>query len=432
MEPAAGRRARDPARARRPRSEAGRRFGSERRARVVIALRVLIFTQYFTPEIGATQTRLHTFAAGLAERGHDVEVICEVPNHPQGVVRDGYGHRVIDRRRLDGFLASYVWVRTSPTKTARTRLAFYGSYMAMAAAVGSLTRRPDVIFASSPPLSVAAAAAVVAARHRVPWVMDVRDLWPEAAVAVGELSNPRMLTAAERLERRLYRSAAAITTVTRSFTESVAAKDVNAKKIHLLPNGTTHLYLEAAELESDRASLDLPDDKFICTYAGNVGIAQGLDTAVHAAGLLGHDFQLVILGDGPVRPALEKQAKELPPGLVVFRDQVPQHEAVRYLRASDALLVPLAADPVLEKFVPSKLYDFCAVGRPVVIAAAGEPERLVMASGAAVAVPPEAPEALAEPIRQLRSDTQLCAQLSERGHRFASVNRRDRGVGDVE
>src|SRR5829696_3138175 len=243
MEPAAGRRARDPARARRPRSEAGRRFGSERRARVVIALRVLIFTQYFTPEIGATQTRLHSFAAGLAERGHDVEVICEVPNHPQGVVRDGYGQRVVDRRRLDGFLATYVWVRTSSTKTMRTRLAFYGSYMAMAAAVGSLARRPDVIFASSPPLPVAAAAAVAAARHWVPWMMDVRDLWPEAAVAVGELSNPMMLAAAERFERRLYGSAAAITTVTEPFRQSIAAKVGHAEKIHLIPNGTTRLYL---------------------------------------------------------------------------------------------------------------------------------------------------------------------------------------------
>src|SRR5829696_336780 len=324
MEPAAGRRARDPARARRPRSEAGRRFGSERRARVVIALRVLIFTQYFTPEIGATQTRLHTFAAGLAERGHDVEVICEVPNHPQGVVRDGYGHRVIDRRRLDGFLATYVWVRTSPTKTTRTRLAFYGSYMAMAAAVGSLTRRPDVIFASSPPLPVAAAAAVVAARHRVPWVMDVRDLWPEAAVAVGELSNPRMLAAAERLERWLYRRATAITTVTDAFRRSISREVIDATKIHLIPNGTTQLYLDAANRAPDRRSLGLPVDRFIWTYAGNVGVAQGLETAIEAAAILDDRFQLLILGDGPIRRELENQAELLRPGCVIFRDQVPQ------------------------------------------------------------------------------------------------------------
>jgi glycosyltransferase involved in cell wall biosynthesis len=387
-------------------------------------LRVLIFTQYFTPEIGATQTRLHTFAAGLAERGHDVEVICEVPNHPQGVARPGYGGRLVDRRRLDGFRATYVWVRTSPTKTTRTRLAFYGSYMAMAAAVGSLTRRPDVIFASSPPLPVAAAAAVVAARHGVPWVMDVRDLWPEVAVAVGELSNPRMLEAAERLERRLYRSAAAITTVTEPFRESIATKGGDAEKIHLLPNGTTRLYLDAANLEPDRASLDLPADKFIWTYAGNVGVAQGLETAVDAAGLLGDEFQLLILGDGPVRRRLEERAKTVSPASVVFHGQVPQEEAVRYLRASDALLVPLGADPVFEKFVPSKLFDFCAVGRPVIVAASGEPERIVSRARSALSAQPGCAGALVEVVQRLAAEPSLRDQLSTNGRALAIAHMR--------
>jgi glycosyltransferase involved in cell wall biosynthesis len=393
-------------------------------------VRVLIFTQFFTPEVGATQTRLHTFAAGLAERGHDVEVICEVPNHPQGLVRPGYGGRgrLVDRRSLESFRVRYVWVRTSPTKTTRSRLAFYGSYMAMAVAVGSFTRRPDVIFASSPPLPVAAAAAIVSRRHRVPWVMDVRDLWPEVAVAVGELSNPRMLAAAERLERRLYASAAAITTVTEPFRESIATKVGNAEKIHLLPNGTTRLYLDAARLEPDRASLELPKDKFIWTYAGNVGVAQGLETAVDAAGLLGDEFGLLILGDGPVRRRLEERATSHTSGSVFFRDQVPEEDAVRYLRASDALLVPLAADPVLEKFVPSKLYDFCAVGRPVVVAAAGEAQRLAESGGTGIAVAPGDPDELAGVVRRLRLDRGLRRELSRSGRAFARLRTRESGV----
>jgi len=214
-------------------------------------VRILIFTQYFTPEVGATQTRLHTIAAGLAARGHHVEVVSEVPNHPQGVVHPGYRRRPGHRRRTDGFTAWHVWVMTSPHKTARTRLAFYGSYTAMAIIMGSLRPRPDVIFASSPPLPVAIAAASVAARHRVPWVLDVRDLWPEAAVALGELSSPRMLSLAERLETRLYRSAAAITATTEPFRRAVVAKTDQPGKVSVLPNGTTRLWVEGAELEVD-------------------------------------------------------------------------------------------------------------------------------------------------------------------------------------
>jgi glycosyltransferase involved in cell wall biosynthesis len=385
-----------------------------------------MFTQYFTPEIGATQTRLHTFAAGLAERGHDVEVICEVPNHPQGTVRPGYGGRLVDRRQLDGFCATYVWVRTSPTKTTRTRLTLYGSYMAMAAAVGAAKRRPDVIFASSPPLPVALAAAIVAARHRVPWVMDVRDLWPEVAVAVGELSNSHMVKQAERLERWLYRSAAAITAVTEPFRQTIGEKLGSEKKIVLLPNGTTRLYVRSAQLEPDRASLRLPPEKFIWTYAGNVGVAQGLEAAVDAAGMLDDDFQLLLLGDGPVRRKLQDRAKSVTPGSVVFRDQIPEKEAVRYLRAADALLVPLAADPVLEKFVPSKLYDFCAVGRPVILAAAGEASKLVSSPEAALVVSPGNAAALAAAVRRLRADPTLAARLSQAGRDFGQAHDRRR------
>jgi glycosyltransferase involved in cell wall biosynthesis len=388
-------------------------------------VRILIFTQYFTPEIGATQTRLHVFAEGLAGRGHDVEVVCEVPNHPQGIVRPGYGGRLVDRRRLDGFLATYVWVRTSPTKTTRTRLAFYGSYMGMAAVVGGLTRRPDVVFASSPPLPVAVAAALAAARHRVPWVMDVRDLWPEAAVAVGELSNRRLLRAAERLECWLYERAAAITTVTEPFRTSIAAKVAASDKIHLVPNGTTSLYLDGAQLKPDRGLLDLPADKFLWTYAGNVGVAQGLETALDAAGILGEGFKLLILGDGPLRPQLEQRALALKGAPVIFRGQVPPTEAIRYLRASDALLVPLADHPALRSFIPSKLYDFCAVKRPVILCATGEAKRLVEDAEAALSVPPGDPVDLAAAVRRISSDSSLRSRLESAGHRFGRATVRN-------
>ena len=105
-------------------------------------MRILILSQYFTPEVGATSTRVHSFAAGLAARGHDVEVICEIPNHPQGVVHDGYRGRVVRRQRLDGFRGHWVWVRTRPEKTTCDRLTFYGSYLAMATRLGFAARPP--------------------------------------------------------------------------------------------------------------------------------------------------------------------------------------------------------------------------------------------------------------------------------------------------
>jgi len=391
-------------------------------------VRILIFSQYFPPEVGATQSRMHTFAAGLAARGHEVEVICGLPNHPQGVVRPGFRGRVAVRRRDEGFRVLHTWVRASPVKTTYTRLAYYASYASTATVAGSLMRKPDVVFATSPPLPGAAAAAAVAARHRVPWVMDVRDLWPDAAVALGELSNPRMLAIAERLERRLYASATAITAVTRPFCRVIASKTSDPSKVHLLPNGTTRLWVDGARVEASRSELGLPTDRFVWTYAGNLGIAQGLETAIDAAGLLEDRYQLLLLGDGPVRRDLERRAASLPAGAVAFRDQVPPSQAVRYLRASDALLVPLAAHPALRDFVPSKLFDCCAVGRPVIVAAAGEPERMARDTGAALAVPPADAAALGGAVRSLADDEQLRDRLVHAGRAFGADHLRDRQV----
>src|SRR5688500_973864 len=161
-------------------------------------MRILIFTQHFAPEVTAARVRLEAFAKGLAECDHDVEVVCAVPNHPEGIVRPEFRGGVTVRRTMDGVKVRYVWVRASPRKTAVNRVLLYGSYAAMATVVGSTVRRPDVVLASSPPLPVAAAGALVAARHRVPWVFDVRDLWPEAAIALGELSDGRVARLVER------------------------------------------------------------------------------------------------------------------------------------------------------------------------------------------------------------------------------------------
>lgn len=394
-------------------------------------MRVTLFTQYFSPEIGATQTRLHTFARGLAKRNHHVRVVCEVPNHPQGVVHPDYQRRPFVRRDIDGFEVLHVWVKTDPVKTARSRLAFYGSYAAAALGVGVLSRKPDVVLASSPPLPVALAGALVAKRHRVPWVMDVRDLWPAAAVALGELASRRTLDAAQRLESWLYGDAAAITVVTQPFHDHVVRR-CSGSPVHIVPNGTNEQWLAAAKTKGDRAMLGLSATEFLWVFAGNIGSAQGLETAVDAAALLGNGFRLLILGDGPSRARLEARAERNTTGAVEFRGQVVPELAIRYLTAADGLLVSLADHPVLLDFVPSKLYDCCAVGTPVVLAAGGEAARLAAEHDAALIVPPGEPHTLADAVRHLAEDGGMRQRLSTSGRLFAALNMREDQVERLE
>lgn len=392
------------------------------------AMRVTIFTQYYPPEVGGPATRLHAFAAGLAGRGHHVTVLCEVPNYPQGVIHREFRGRPVIRRTLDGCHILYVWVQTSPKRTALRRLSWYGSYALLATAVGMPLPRPDVIFASSPPLTVGIPAAVLSRMRNTPLVLDVRDLWTEAAMALGELTQPQLISGLEMLEKYLYDSAAHITTVTKPFCEAIASAIGDKTKVSLIPNGTTRLWVDAADLEPSRAELGLRDDRFIWTFAGNVGLAQGLESVVDAAELLDERFQLLILGNGTARAALEMRATSVRPGKIVFRDQLPPEQAALYLRASDALVVPLKAAPVLASFVPSKLFDCCAVGKPVIVAAAGEPSRLVREAGAGLPIAPGDPTALAGAVRRLEADSGLGRQLAQAGRAFGAEHLRERQV----
>jgi glycosyltransferase involved in cell wall biosynthesis len=394
-------------------------------------MRILVLSQHYAPEVTAARVRVQAFAEGLTAAGHDVDVVCAVPNHPEGVVVPGYRGQGVVRDEINGVRVHHVWVKATPKKTVATRVALYASYAGMAAMTASRLPRPDVILASSPPLPVGAAAAIAAARHRRPWVLDVRDLWPEAAVILGEIPDGAVARAAEVLERRLYRSAASIVTVTEPFRRDIADRCGDPGKVSVIMNGTTATWLDAGAEHPNSSDLDLPSDRFIWAYAGNQGIAQGLATAIEAAAILGDDFQLLLIGDGPLREELRGLAADLPPGRVAFRDLMQPAEAARHLRAADALLVPLDSQPGLEKFVPSKLFDCCAIGRPVIVAAAGEPTRLVEETGAGLPVPPGDPTALAAAVRGLRDDPERAAAMAKAGRDFAAQHLRERQVDQL-
>ena len=232
-----------------------------------------------------------------------------------------------------------------------------------------------------------------------------------------------------RLERRLYRGAAAITATTEAFVRAIERRG-GAGKTVLLRNGTTARYLEAGEQPVDAAALGDPGGRFTWAYAGNLGLAQGLETAIEAASILGERFRLVLVGEGPRREALRELAARVPSGSVEIRDPVPPEEAARMLRAADALLVSLA--PGFEGFIPSKLFDCCAVARPVVLAVGGEAAELAGASGAAICVPPGDPAALANAVQELAGDASLREELATRGRAFAEGNSRERGVETLE
>jgi glycosyltransferase involved in cell wall biosynthesis len=385
-------------------------------------VRVGLVSQYFAPEIGATQNRMSAFAAGLAERGHEVVVVCEQPNHPGGVFAPGWGRRPLITS-VDGPITVHrLWVATSPTKTTARRLAFYGTFAA--GALGTLLTIPrlDVVLATSPPLPGAWAGAAAARWRRVPFVLDVRDLWPAAAAALGELANARALRLFERGERWIYQMAAAVTATTQPFCRHIDAVAGRQKAVHL-PNGALDSLLALPAREP--ASGD-----FVVGYAGNMGIAQGLGIVLDAAAQLRdrgiRDVRFSLVGSGPMAASLKAESQRRGLDNVTFADPVEVDHVGPFLQSAHALLVPLRDHPLLEDFIPSKLYDAMAVGRPAIVAAGREAAAIVDVTGCGVVVPPEDGAALAAAAEALARDPDRASRLGAAGRRAAPAHSRSR------
>lgn len=387
-----------------------------------MTVHVLFVSQYFAPEIGATQTRMHEFARACVARGHRVTVLTEFPNHPQGVIPRTYRGKMSTTESMDGFTVERVWVRASPVKTFRSRLLFYVSFLLMASARGVTLRGPiDVVVATSPPLPVALVGWIIARRHRARFVMDVRDLWPAAAVALGELSNPAMLRLASVLERFLYARADRITAVTRRFVVAISQSvRGRGRPVAYVPNGAaTEVFKPGPPEAGIRARLGAGKG-FIVTFAGNLGIAQGLGAVLEAAEILADDDVAVcFIGDGPAKDQLIARADASGLLNVRFLAPVPTAQVTPYLLSSDALLVTLSRAPVFEMFVPSKLFDSLACARPVILMANGEAKEILDESGGGIWVAPEDAGGLAAAIRSLAAmSPNKRHEFGERGHTY--------------
>jgi glycosyltransferase involved in cell wall biosynthesis len=363
------------------------------------------------------------FAGHLAASGHDVTVIAEVPNHPAGIVHPQY-RRTLWRTSIEtGVRVIRVWVATSPEKTFLTRIGFYLTYAfgATWAALLLTGRRHDVVFLTSPPLTVGIPGLVYSWLRRVPLVLDVRDLWPVLAVEMGEMRNRRVIALARRLEQLLYRRAAAVTVVTRGFSRYIREHGVSAERIALVPNGVVPeaFHPEAADPVL-RKSLGL-EGKFVVGFYGNHGIAQDLEGVLEAARLVAADdrIRFVFVGEGPAKAGLLALKDRLSLHNALFLPQVPQASVLRYISLSTVAIVPLRKLELFKTFIPSKMFDFMACALPVVLQVDGEAREILEEAGAGVFVPPGDPDALARELTSLaRAPAARLEAMGETGRAY--------------
>lgn len=385
-------------------------------------MRILYVSQYFPPEMGAPAARVSELAREWSRRGHVVQVLTGFPNHPTGIIPQAYRGKAWQQERMDGFDVLRLPIYAAPNRDLIRRSANYVSFAASAAAVGPLfARRPDVVIATSPQFLTGVAGAWLARLFRCPFVFEVRDLWPASIVAVGALPpHSPAVRLLEQVEAWLYRRADRIVVVTDAFVDELVAKGVPREKLRVVKNGVDLVTFHPGPKQNDiRRSLGL-SDKFVATYIGTHGMAHGLSTILEAADRLKADprFAFLLVGEGANKRQLEAQAATRGLRNVTFVPEQPRERIPEYIAASDVCLVLLRAVGLFKTVLPSKIFEFLACARPVVLGVEGEAQALIEASGGGVAFPPEDAHALAELLRTLIADPAQLERMGRRGRRY--------------
>lgn len=392
----------------------------------------MLLAQRYAPEEVSGAVLATELATDLVARGHRVTFVTGAPHYPAGVVFPGYRNRLVGREWRDGVEIIRTWSYISPHKSFWRRLLNYGSFSLTALLGGLVAERPDAIFCYSPPLPLGLAGWLLARRWRVPWVLRVEDLYPDAAVAAGFLRNRPAIAFFSALERLLYRQASHISLISEGFRANLRRKGVPDAKLSVTPvwadpEGVPLL----PQANGFRAAHGL-DGHFVVMYAGNLGHTAALDEVIGAAALLRDepDITFVIVGEGVKKAALQEAARALPN--VAFLPFQPREQFAEMLAAADVGLVTLNHD-ASQTSLPSKTFNIMASGRPIVAVTPAESEiaALVREADCGLNVVPGDPAALAQALRALRADPSGAAALGQRGRAALEAHyARDRCVGD--
>jgi glycosyltransferase involved in cell wall biosynthesis len=376
--------------------------------------------QFFTPE--PTFKGL-PFARELQRRGHEVEVLTGFPNYPGGQVYPGYRVRPWQREIMDGVAVNRVPLYPSHDRSALRRVANYASFALSAATLGPfLVKRPDVVYVYHPPATVGLPAMALRAAHGCPLVYDIQDLWPDTVASSGMMGNRWLNGALARWCRLVYSQVDRIAVLSPGVRETLIRRGVAAEKIDVIYNWADEANLRSAGGKGDRSHLctapfgpfrqmapvpfSAMAGRFNVVFAGTMGLVQKLDAVLEAARICAAtapDVQFVFVGGGVDKTRLEQRAKELHLPNTRFVPRQPIEAIGGILSRADALLVHLQDDPLFRITIPSKTQAYMAMGRPVLMAVAGDAARLVEQSGGGVTCPPEDPLALAEAVQRLRA-----------------------------
>lgn len=397
-------------------------------------MKVVVVYQYYQGHGAPGHSLVYELTQFLAERGHDVTVVSGETGYMQRNMPTLPWYRRIVRRERDGkvnVVRTYTYSELHRSYLGRL-LSFIS--FSLSCPLGLFTvSKPDVVLASSPPIFPMFPAWLICKLRRIPFVIEVRDLWPASAVQMGILKNRQLIGIMAWMERLLYNKAEKIVALTEGIREDICARGWPKCKVELVTCGVDFdkLYPDALGAESIRSKYGWQDKKIIM-YFGALGEANNLPVTIRTAQRLQsrQDIVFVLIGDGMKRVETEKQVAALGLRNVLVLPPVPKDDARLYINSADLCLVTLRDIPLFDGAIPTKLIDYMACGKAVLCGIRGEAERIVVDAGAGAMFEPDNDEQLSELVGELLEDTARVERMGAGGlayvqSRFAAETMRE-------
>ena len=392
-------------------------------------MRILFLTDNFPPEVNAPATRTYEHCVEWVKLGAEVTVITCFPNFPKGKIYNGYQNKLYQKEIIDGIRVIRVWSYMSPNTGFVKRVFDFMSYAFMAFLLG-VFQKCDLIIGTTPQFFTAISASCLAFIKRRPWVMEVRDLWPESIVAVGAMKRQDLaFKFLRKIEIKLYHSANLIIVVTDQFKKYISSLNVVSSKIFIIKNGVIHSNFIPSNKNNQLLEKHGLTGKFIVSYIGTHGMAHALDFILNCANTIKDPkIHFILQGDGSEKQHLMEIAAQLNLKNITFLPFVSKSEISKYINLSDVALVNLKRSETFKTVIPSKIFENVALYKPILLGVEGEAKDLIEHYNVGVCYIPESQSSFIEALEEIKSyktpDFELnCNEMLQQFDRnkFASI-----------
>lgn len=382
-------------------------------------MHVLLIHQAFVSPDEPGGTRHYELARHLVGHGHRFTIVASILSYLTG--QRTIAHRgLIAAQNLGGVRVLRAYAYPALHRSFFWRVVSFLSFMLTSIGAALRAGSVDIVMGTSPPIFQAVSAWLVAAIRRRPFLLEIRDLWPEFAIGLGVLANPVLISLSRWLECFLYARATHILVNSPAYRDYLLGKGISAVKISLIPNG-----VDPAKFDPDAQNASVRQqwqlgEKFVVTYAGALGMANDIQTILQAANRL-HDrshIHFLLVGDGKERSNLEALARQMNLPNVTFAGALPKSQMRDVLAASDACVATLKDIPMFRTTYPNKVFDYMAAGRPTILAIDGVIRQVVEAAKGGIFVSPGDDAALADAVRSLSQDRQRARAMGRAGRLY--------------